>query len=157
MIDFVKVGQKITGYRKKHGMTQDELAAQLYVSRQALSKWELGVGAPSIDSLLAICQIFNIPFEDLLCLNDNRVMDVDPDNVFKGQDRLYVIQQIIQGHLRVDLPDIFYQFSPYERMMVLKAIKDERIPCNLHDLYAKCTLSEQRYLQDLIPEGGVNQ
>ncbi len=157
MIDFVKVGQKITGYRKKQGMTQDELAAQLFVSRQALSKWELGVGAPSIDSLLAICQIFGIPFEDLLCLNDSKVIDVDPANVFKGRDRLYVVQQIIQGHLRVDLPDVFYQFSPYERMMILKAIKEERINCNLHDLYAKCTLSEQRYLQNLLPEGGITQ
>ncbi|AUD63413.1 hypothetical protein BK010_07335 [Tenericutes bacterium MO-XQ] len=45
MIDFQKVGNRIASYRKSLSMTQDDLANQLYVSRQALSKWENGSSA----------------------------------------------------------------------------------------------------------------
>ena len=44
MIDFVKVGMKITKYRKEQNLTQDDLAEALFVSRQLVSKWENGTG-----------------------------------------------------------------------------------------------------------------
>ena len=157
MIDFVKVGQKITAYRKQAKMTQDDLAAQLFVSRQALSKWELGIGAPSIDSLLAICTIFAISFEELLCLNDDRKVHVDPLDIFKGRDRTWVIQQIIRGTIDVQLADVFYQFSPFERMSLLKAIREKKMTCALTDLYVKLTPTEQRYMHDMMQQGGSHQ
>ena len=58
MIDFYKVGNKITTFRKLSHMTQDDLAEKLNVTRQALSKWELGISAPSINSLLSLCATF---------------------------------------------------------------------------------------------------
>ncbi len=48
MIDFYKVGNKITTFRKLSHMTQDDLAEKLNVTRQALSKWELGISAPQV-------------------------------------------------------------------------------------------------------------
>ncbi len=58
--------EKLQELRKQRGLTQEELAAQLYVSRTAISKWESGRGYPSIDSLKAISAFFSISIDDLL-------------------------------------------------------------------------------------------
>ena len=109
MIDFVKVGMKITKYRKEQNLTQDDLAEALFVSRQLVSKWENGTGVPSIDVLLDLCKMFHVTFEELLCLNDE--IDINPDDIFHGHERLFVINEIINGNLVVDIPSVFYQLS----------------------------------------------
>ena len=63
MIDFVKVGNRIQNLRKNSDLSQESLAEQLFITRQALSKWENGTSIPSIDSLLEISKIFNVSFE----------------------------------------------------------------------------------------------
>ena len=52
--------------RKRSGLTQEELASALYVSRAAVSKWESGRGYPNIDSLKAIAAYFSVTVDDLL-------------------------------------------------------------------------------------------
>lgn len=145
MIDFVRVGMKITMYRKKFNLTQDDIAKMLYVSRQLVSKWENGTGVPSVDVLLEFCKIFHTTFEDLLCLNDE--VKTDPNDIFSGHERLYVIRNIIAGNIDVYIPDIMYQLSPTERMMILRAIKEGRLVCNMLDLYPKLTPGEQVFLR----------
>jgi len=58
--------EKLQELRKQKGLTQEELAGALYVSRTAVSKWESGRGYPSIDSLKAIGRFFGITIDDLL-------------------------------------------------------------------------------------------
>ena len=50
--------EKLQQLRKQKGLTQQELADLLYVSRTAVSKWESGRGYPNIDSLKAIAAFF---------------------------------------------------------------------------------------------------
>ncbi len=145
MIDFVSVGKKIMFYRKKLNLTQDELASKLFVTRQNISKWENGSGIPSIDSILELSKIFNITIENLLCLDD--VLDIDKDNIFSGHDRIYIINSIINKSIEVDIPNVFYQMSPLERMMILRAIKDGNLTCNLEVLYPKLTPSELKFME----------
>ena len=145
MIDFVKVGMKITKYRKQNKLTQDDIASKLYVSRQLVSKWENGTGIPSIDVLIELSKLFHITFEELLCLNKENT--IDKENIFAGKDRMYVVSCIINGDIKVNLADVFYQFSNYERMIVLKAIKEEKLIVNLNELYPKLTINEQVYLR----------
>ncbi|MDE7264369.1 MAG: helix-turn-helix domain-containing protein [Anaeroplasmataceae bacterium] len=71
MIDFNLVGKKLTKYRKEFGLTQDEVAEHLYVTRQLVSKWEKGIGVPSIDCLLELCRLYQTSFEDILCLDES--------------------------------------------------------------------------------------
>ena len=144
MIDFVRVGEKIAGYRRQARMTQDELADKLYVTRQALSKWELGVSVPSTDTLLEICKLFKVSFEEILCLDEK--LDIDPDNIFKGHDRLFVVNAICRGELEVDIPSVFYQFSPNERLIILRNIKDGNIETNIDELLVKLTQSELKFI-----------
>ena len=58
--------EKLQELRKSRGLTQEELAEILYVSRTAVSKWESGRGYPSIDSLKAIAGYFSVSIDDLL-------------------------------------------------------------------------------------------
>ena len=58
--------EKLQELRKKRGLTQEELAEALYVSRTAISKWESGRGYPSIDSLKEISSFFSVSIDELL-------------------------------------------------------------------------------------------
>lgn len=58
--------EKLQELRKNRGLTQEELAECLYVSRTAISKWESGRGYPSIDSLKEISKFFSVSIDDLL-------------------------------------------------------------------------------------------
>ena len=58
--------EKLQELRKNRGLTQEELAEALYVSRTAISKWESGRGYPSIDSLKEISKFFLVTVDDLL-------------------------------------------------------------------------------------------
>ena len=58
--------EKLQELRKNRGLTQEELAEDLYVSRTAISKWESGRGYPSIDSLKSIAAYFSVTIDELL-------------------------------------------------------------------------------------------
>lgn len=62
----MEFGEKLQELRKHAGLTQEELAQALYVSRTAVSKWESGRGYPSIDSLKEISGYFSVTIDDLL-------------------------------------------------------------------------------------------
>ena len=58
--------EKLQTLRRQKGLTQEELAAELFVSRTAISKWESGRGYPSIDSLKAISGFYGVTIDALL-------------------------------------------------------------------------------------------
>lgn len=62
----MEFSEKLQELRKSRGLTQEELAEALYVSRTAISKWESGRGYPSIDSLKEISNYFSVSIDDLL-------------------------------------------------------------------------------------------
>ena len=62
----MELKEKLLELRKQKGLTQNELAEALYVSRTAISKWESGRGYPNIDSLKAIAKFFSASVDDLL-------------------------------------------------------------------------------------------
>ena len=59
-------GQKLKKLRTDNGLTQEQLADRLFVTRTAVSKWETDNGYPSIDSLKAISNLFNVSIDDLI-------------------------------------------------------------------------------------------
>lgn len=62
----MEFNEKLQELRKSRGLTQEELAEALFVSRTAVSKWESGRGYPSIDSLKEISKYFSVTIDELL-------------------------------------------------------------------------------------------
>ena len=62
----MEFNEKLQALRKSRGLTQEELAEALFVSRTAVSKWESGRGYPSIDSLKEISKYFSVTIDELL-------------------------------------------------------------------------------------------
>ena len=62
----MKLGEKIASQRRRLGLSQEELASRLNVTRQAVSKWETGTSDPSTSNLLALAKLYGISAEELL-------------------------------------------------------------------------------------------
>ena len=148
MIDSVKVGKKIYTLRKENSLTQDELASKFMVTRQVISKWELGNSLPSIDLIIELSKLFNTTIEEILCLNDDSRIEIDESNIFKGHNRKYILDKIIDGEIKVDLVNVFYQFSSLERVLVINAIKEEKLKVNINDFSTRLTDAEKRLLYE---------
>jgi transcriptional regulator with XRE-family HTH domain len=67
------IGQKIKSLRLAHHMTQEDLAEKLFVTRNAISKWEQNRGTPSIDNLQALSALFKVSMDELLGSNINQL------------------------------------------------------------------------------------
>ena len=62
----MRLGEKLQRLRKKSGLSQEQLAAQLTVSRQAVSKWELDETMPDTDNIIQLARIFGVSCDYLL-------------------------------------------------------------------------------------------
>ena len=71
----MKLSDKILSLRKHHGMSQEDLAGELNVSRQAVSRWEVGSAQPDASNVLQLSKLFGVTADYLL--NDNYESDQD--------------------------------------------------------------------------------
>lgn len=67
-------GEKLQKLRKENGMSQEELANQLHVSRQAVSKWENDQGYPEMEKMLLSGNLFQVSMDYLLKDDPQEVM-----------------------------------------------------------------------------------
>ena len=79
----MKLSEKIYQHRKKLGLSQEELATKLGVTRQAISKWELGDSLPDLDMIVKLAQLFKVS-TDYLLQNDTDI----PQNQSHWLDRI---------------------------------------------------------------------
>lgn len=146
MLDFETIGNKIRDLRVQHKYSQDAIAELLGVSHQAVSRWELGLAAPTVDNIAELCSLFNVTFEQLLCLNQE--VKIDEKDIFKGHSRMFVIKQIIDGKCNFNVAANFGIFFPQERLLLLKAIRDKKLTVNAPLLLNKLTPEETRILRN---------
>ena len=71
----MNIAEKITKLRKAHGLSQEDFAEKLDVSRQAISRWENGTALPDAQNVLQISKLFNVTTDYLL--NDDYESDSD--------------------------------------------------------------------------------
>lgn len=69
--------EKLKELRKQNNLTQEELAKKLFVTRNAISKWETGKGYPNIDSLKLLSQVFKISVDELINNEDLKLIALD--------------------------------------------------------------------------------
>lgn len=87
----MELSEKLQELRKEKGLTQEELAEALFVSRTAISKWESGRGVPNIESLKAISKFFSVSIDELLS-GEEILKIADEDNKQKENS---VIQDVV--------------------------------------------------------------
>lgn len=63
--------------RTERGLSQEELASQLFISRQAISKWEKGDGKPDLDNVVKLAEIFDVSLDCLILGKEEAVNPVD--------------------------------------------------------------------------------
>ena len=76
-MDYYKIGQKIRKIRKAHGLSQEELAEKLNISKQTVSNWENENIQPSIEMLVRIAKLFHVSTDYLLGLDHTQIIKVD--------------------------------------------------------------------------------
>ena len=148
MLDLISIGNRIHEYRTKLDVSQEELANMLYVTRQAVSRWEQGQILPSVDNICQLVAIFHISVEQLL-LNYDDTLELTATNMFDGaHSRQYVVSCLIDGKLDVDLADCLYAFSPEERLILLASVKSCAYlgKVNHTNLWVRLTPEEKQYL-----------
>lgn len=64
-MDTMQIGAQIKRHRAELALSQDGLAAKVYVSRQTISNWELGQGAPALDRAAALARLYGVSIDDL--------------------------------------------------------------------------------------------
>lgn len=62
----IEIANRLVELRRAHGLSQEELAARLGVSRQAVSKWERAESSPDTDNLIALAQLYGVTLDGLL-------------------------------------------------------------------------------------------
>lgn len=94
----MELGKRLKEYRTRLGMTQDELAERLYVSRQTVSSWENDKSYPDIHSLLMLSDLFKVSL-DTLVKGDIEIMKekIDQESIrnFKRYNLIYAILLLI--------------------------------------------------------------
>ena len=101
----MEFNEKLQELRRKKGITQEELANTLYVSRTAISKWESGRGYPSIDSLKAIAKFYSVTVDELL--SGEELLEVANED---GKQKVSHIRDLVFGLL--DISFVLLLFLP---------------------------------------------
>lgn len=71
------LSEKIYSLRRKSGLSQEQLAEKIGVSRQAISKWEGGLSTPELEKLKALSEFFHVSIDEL---TSDQAADVFPDH-----------------------------------------------------------------------------
>lgn len=102
----MEFNEKLQQCRKKSGLTQEQLAERLNISRTAVSKWESGRGFPNIEALKNISKVFEVPIDDLL--SGEELIGIAENDGAEGLDKAY---SMIFGLL--DLLALAFMFLPF--------------------------------------------
>ncbi len=103
------IKENIKKLRKTKGLTQEQLAQQLYVTRQLISKWEQGKSLPDIENLKKLASIFEVPLSDLL--DDESVATITIKEAIKNKKRFKYLWLTLAFSLIAILVAFSFMFS----------------------------------------------
>ena len=111
----MKFSDKLAKLRKQNNITQEQLAERLNISRQAVSKWELGTSIPDMEKILELCNILNCTLEDLL---DDGVIKENKNN---NQNNKMNFNNYFQDFLKyiTNIYNMFYSMKFKQKLKCL--------------------------------------
>lgn len=130
-----RIGKFITKLRKEKGLTQEELASKIPISRQAVSRWECGKTIPDSQTLLILSEIFNVTVNELLYgerkskINVEQIENITLDLLNSNNNKKNIIKWlliIIVGAVIIFL--MYYFLSLYNSIKIFRiSYHDEKI------------------------------
>ncbi|MCH5146811.1 MAG: leucine-rich repeat protein [Clostridiales bacterium] len=155
---------KLKSLRKEAGLTQKELAQQVYVSRSAVARWESGFGLPGEESLKMLAEYFNIGTNELVC-------NTEMENLIVGKNRTIVRKNIMIAVVAVISLSIIVILSillfgsfgkmPYEYSAVVDGVRYKISPDGGY--YSACGLANteivgnQNHKKTLVIADNINK
>ncbi len=125
----MKFGENLQSLRKQKRMSQEQLAEKVDVSRQSISKWERGESYPTMNNIMALCDIFHCKLNDLVhediadfdSLDEEIIMSAvkfkkEKQQKMKGLSKaIYVIARICRMIVTISIPVVIVSmaFIPY--------------------------------------------
>lgn len=106
-------GENLTNLRRQKGWSQDDLANNLDLSRQAISKWENETSKPDIDNIKKISKIFSIKIDDLINneLPDDKAVTLDVKKEEKREKTITIIKLMIIAVIILYVISVIYKFA----------------------------------------------
>ena len=124
----MEFNEKIQELRKQKGLTQEELAEKLYVSRTAISKWESGRGYPNIESLKAIAKFFSVTVDELL--SSGEILTIAEEDNKRKEKRF---RDLIYGLLDFSIAMLlFLPFFAEKRTELFKVFRSSHLAAFSH-------------------------
>lgn len=183
MLNLENIGNKITKRRKKLKMTQNALADKLFVTHQAVSKWENGKSIPSIEILYDLTTILDVSIDYLL--KDAETFDNDYETVIKqtsreaaihkflnsedqkediehlfyllqSEERQIIIDQMITGNLSLEPNDVWHLLSKKERFYLIGIITSNKYDYDLNRIRTQLSVSEKAIINNQTQNGSYN-
>ena len=130
----IKIANKLVELRKKNGLSQEELADKLGLSRQAVSKWERAESSPDTDNLICLAKLYNVSLDELLNTDEtieeiSREVKEKEEEKNKGHEsekkelteeeikrnkRFNLIQAILSGSLFIVATIVYFSICFYK-------------------------------------------
>lgn len=149
MLNLEIIGSKITKLRKDLNLTQLELAEKIYVTPQAVSKWEKGKSVPSIEVLIELTKLFNISIDYLL--DNTEIHDQDYESMFNNYSRATALNKFINSeNPSKQVNKIFYLLDKTERELIINLMISNKLKIDLEDIWPYLTNSERKFLLGVV-------
>lgn len=94
----IEIANRLVELRKKNGLSQEELADKLGLSRQAVSKWERAESSPDTDNLICLAKLYNVSLDDLLDTTQS-IEEISAEVKEKNEEEKQYVRQDKYAHL----------------------------------------------------------
>lgn len=136
----MKLGNKIFNLRKKAGLSQEQLAEILHVTRQTISKWELEETTPDIRQAKELAKVFHVSLDDL---TENDTSNILVEKISNTEKLAGIIIKIIKG-LGIVLGIIFV--IDILSLILFTSVREKTKSSSTESLVLSCTIQNQDYL-----------
>lgn len=140
----IEIANRLLEYRKKSGLSQEELAEKLDISRQSVSKWERAEASPDTDNLIELAKIYGVTMDDLLNVDKpinfkeeepvehvaskGYVIEINKDNNFHEdeddnkitlkKDGVYIIYEKTREKSQLDYEELYVKVEDENKKIV---------------------------------------
>ena len=130
----MKLEEKLVSLRKAKGLSQMKLAEMMNVSRQAISRWEVGAAVPSTDNLKFLGRLYDVPLEYLLHDDAPETVHQETEkNSNTGKKRLILILAAIMAAVAVLICAVFLIDEPKKSVPMTEIERSEVETDNTND------------------------